>query len=136
MQNDMYLTEEQYLSILRKIKETISEEGFTVYCWNSTTVGNKFTESNCGFCNDAYIDKDMALFPHQFPERKTMKYRGENHKCPFDARKKPGILGWGYGCFDECYLFKHLGKRDWGLPLMREMVDSLIRQKEKQLIKT
>ena len=126
MNDKLQLTDEQYLRILRKIETTVAQVDFWVGCSDCTVIGSKSTDSNCGFCNDDYIDEDMALFPDQFPERKTTKYRRENHKCPFDMRKEPGILGWGYSCFDGCYLFKHLGKHDWNLSLMREMVDHAI----------
>lgn len=122
----LYLTDEQYLRILKRIRVTVTSEGFEVGCSDCTLVGQKSTDSNCGFCNDAYTERDMALFPDQFPGRRTMKYRGKNHRCPFDMRDNPDILGWGYGCFFECYLFRHLGKRDWSPSLMREMVDHVI----------
>ena len=126
MNNELRLTDEQYLRVLKKIEATIANAGFMVSCSDCTVVGSKSTDSNCGFCNDEYTDEDMALFPEQFPERKSMKYRGENHRCPFDVRKKLCALGWGSGCFYDCYLFQHLGKRDWNLSLMREMVDHAI----------
>ncbi len=126
MTEELQLTDEQYLRVLRKIEATITQDGFKVSCSDCTVVGQKSTDSNCGFCNDAYTDEDMALFPDQYPGRKSMKYRQKSHWCPFDMRDKSGILGWGYGCFPECYLFRHLGKRDWNLALMREMVDHTV----------
>jgi len=126
MNKELRLTDEQYLRILKKIEATIAQDDFGVGCSDCTVIGAKSTDSDCGFCNDAYTDRDMALFPEQYPERRTMKYRRENHRCPFDMRKEPGILGWGYSCFYECYLFGHLSKRDWNLTVMREMVDHTI----------
>ena len=126
MVKELELTDEQYLRLLKGIRTTIASEGFKVDCSDCTITGCKSTDSNCGLCNDAYTERDMALFPDQFPERRTMKYRGENHRCPFDVRKEPAILGWGNGCFYECYLFQHLVRRDWDLSLMREMVDHTI----------
>jgi len=126
--NELRLTDEQYLRVLKKIEATIAQAGFRPSCFDSTFPGDKYTESNCGFCNDAYTDEDMALFPDQFPGRKTMKYLGKNHRCPFDTRDRPGILGWGCGCFCECYLFAHFNKGDWNLSRMREMVDCAIKE--------
>ena len=126
MNNGLHLTDEQYLRVLKKIEATVNQDSFKVRCSDCTDVGQRSTDSNCGFCNGAYTDEDMALFPGQFPERRSMKYREENHRCPFDMREKPKIAGWGNGCFYECYLFKHLGKGDWKLPLMRKMVDHAI----------
>ena len=122
MNKELRLTDEQYLRVLRKIEATIAQVDFKVVCSDCTVTGQKSTDSNCGFCNNEYTDEDMALFPGQYPERKTMKYREESHKCPFDMREEPGIIGWMYGCFYGCYLFEHLGKGDWNLVLMREAV--------------
>ena len=122
----IYLTDEQYYSILLKIKETVNAPDFAVRCVDSTTIGDKYTWSNCGFCNDNFTEEETALFPDQFPGRKSMKYRLENHKCPFDLRRKPGILGWGSGCFYRCYVFSHRGKRDWDLDYMKALVDETI----------
>lgn len=127
MNKELRLTDEQYFKILKKIEATITQDSFKVSCSDCNVIGAKSTDSNCGFCNDEYVDRDMDLFPNQYPERKTMKYRGKNHRCPFDMREEPRILGWGYGCFSECYLFRHLGKRDWNLTVMREMVDYAIK---------
>lgn len=123
---ELELTDEQYLRVLKKIGATLAQSDFKVGCSDCVVPGQRSTDSNCGFCNDAYTDEDMALFPAQFPARKSMKYRQENHRCPFDVRDNPGILGWGWSCFSECYLFRHLGKRDWDVSLMRRMVDHAI----------
>jgi len=124
--NGIQLTDEQYQRVLRKIETTIAQDDFKVSCFDSTFPGDKYTESNCGFCNDEYTDRDMALFPKQFPERKSMKYRQKNHKCPFDERNAPNVIGWGCGCFGKCYLFGHLGEQNWNLSSMREMVKRAI----------
>lgn len=123
MNEELYLTDEQYLCILKKIEATIAQDGFRPSCFDSNALGDKYTESNCGFCCDEFTDKDTAMFPDRFPERKSMKYQGKNHRCPFDVRKEPGILGWGSGCFGDCYLFQN---RRYDIKLMREMVDRVI----------
>jgi len=122
MEKELRLTDEQYLGVLRKIEVDVAQDDFKVGCSDCVATGYKSTDSNCGFCNDEYTDKDTALFPERFPIRKSMKYRRENHRCPFDERNEPGIMGWGYGCFSRCYLFRHLGRCDWNLSSMREMV--------------
>lgn len=124
---DLYLSDTQYLKILQKIQTTLATENFKVGCSDCTAIGYKSTDSNCGFCNDEYTDEDMALFPDQYPDRKSRKYRGKNHKCPFDMREIPGILGWGYSCFGKCYLFRHLNKKDWDIKLMQTLVNKTIK---------
>ena len=126
MNKELYLTDEQCLKVLKKIEAVVVYDDFVPSCFDSTFPGDKYTESNCGFCNDAFTEVDMALFPEQYPERRSMKYRLEGHRCPFDERIEPGLLGWGSGCFGGCYLFKHRVKQDWNLLLMREMVNDVL----------
>lgn len=120
----LYLTDDQYKEILRKIEAVVSSPHFVVSCFDSVATGDKYTTSNCGFCNDDFTEPDTDLFPDRFPGRKTMKYRRSNHKCPFDTREEPGLLGWGYGCFSKCYLFKN--RRKWDLEAIERMVRTQI----------
>ena len=99
------LTDEQYGEILKKILAKVSEPGFKKHIYDSTCPGDKYTESNCGFCNEEYTTIDTALFPEQFPERKSMKYREVHHRCPFDKREKPTMNG----CYYTCVLRKEIG---------------------------
>ena len=127
MNKDIYLTDEQYKSILLKIKETVYKEDFQYQCFDSTTPGDRFTISNCGFCNDDFTEQKTALFPDQFPERKSMKYREAHHKCPFDMRVK--IESSDIGCFYHCRLFQ--SGRYGGRPEIeeiRELVDKTIQE--------
>ncbi len=106
MNKNLYLTDKQYQSILLKIKKTVEQNNFQYNCVDSTSIGDKYTKSNCGFCNNDFTEKDTALFPEQYPERKSMKYRLANHKCPFDMRTPDNLdMGYGNGCFCRCYLF-------------------------------
>jgi len=117
---ELYLTDEQYLRLLVKVKETVNKPDFEVHRFDSTFPGDKYTESNCGLCNDEFCELDMALFPEQFPERKTTKYREQWHKCPFDTR--PMTSEFKSGCFYTCYLFdKQYGEHD--VELMKEMIE-------------
>lgn len=121
----LYLTDEQYMAILLKIKAKISEDKFKPFCYDSITPGNKFTRTNCGFCNEEFTDKKTALFPESFPKRMTMKYRRGNHKCPFDMREELSDLSWGNGCFYKCYLFK---LKVHEVDVMRVMVEEIIKK--------
>jgi len=127
--NDLYLTDEQYVSILKKIEATVMQKDFVVRCDDSVAIGAKGTYSNCGFCNEDYTDKETALFPSQYPDRKTMKYRKDNHKCPFDARGTVNFLGYGSGCFFNCYLFEHKRKQDWKIKTIHKMVKECLERK-------
>lgn len=99
------LTHEQYSRILLKIKEAVDQPGFRPAFYDSTTVGDKYTTSNCGFCNDEFTDEETSLWPDQFPKRKSMKYREDDQRCPFDTRKE-APSGYAWGCFYHCYLFQ------------------------------
>lgn len=134
MDEKLYLTNAQYRRILGKIKDVVNSPDFAVDCFDSAYPGDKYTTSNCGFCNDDFTELDTALFPNEFPGRKSMKYRRKNHKCPFDTRKAPGLLGWD-GCFHRCYLFKGRGpkgEKSYDLEVMRNMVKELIDKSELQ----
>lgn len=125
---DIYLTDEQYKSILLKIKETVEQEGFQYSCIDSTTIGDKYTRSNCGMCNDNFTEKEMALFPDQFPGRKSMKYRQKHHKCPFDMRVESEHFDTG--CFYHCCLFqdeRRIGRKP-NIVEIRELVDKTIQE--------
>lgn len=131
MNKDIYLTDKQYKSILLKIKKTVDQEGFQYTCFDSTTAGDKYTESNCGLCNNNFTEKDTALFPDQFPERKSMKYRLENHKCPLDMRVK--AYSFGEGCFYHCCLFQNVRyrKKKISIDELREMVNIAVQKATK-----
>jgi hypothetical protein len=122
---EIYLSDEQYRKILWKIKDVVDTPRFSPTCFDSTALGDKYTESNCGLCNDGFTDEETALFPSKFPERREMKYRLGNHRCPFDMREIPGLLGWGNGCFSGCYLFKNT-RVGYDVELMKMLVDSAI----------
>ena len=119
---DLYLTNLQYVELLLKIQKVVNAPGFQPAFYDSIQIGDKYTESNCGFCNEGFTTKETAYFPAHFPSRKTMKYRQNHHRCPFDMGPA-GILGWGSGCFYRCYLFQN-EKHD--VDLMRRMVSNLI----------
>lgn len=123
----MYLTDEQYLDILYKIRMRVGSLGFRPSAFDSAFPGDKYTESNCGFCCGEFVTEETALFPEQFPERRSMKYRLDAHKCPFDMRETPDVLGWGWGCFSECYVF-HCHPPD--VQLMRTLVANRIKEVE------
>ncbi len=124
---EIYLTDPQYLKILHKIQVKVKEPGFKPNCFDSTALGDKYTESNCGLCCDDFTDKETAMWPNQFPERKSLKYRLEHHKCPFDERVESGF-GFGMGCFYKCYLFSN---RTYDVQLILKMVASQITEAER-----
>jgi len=126
---DNYLTDEQYLDLLRRARKRLDLVK-DVWCEDSVDVGFKHTKSNVGLCNNGLTTKGIALFPREFPGRREMKYRGWKHKCPLDGRKKVDFLGWGFGCFFGCLLFKsHLGD----LGVIKRLYDEQIRLTEKEV---
>jgi len=123
---EIHLTDKQYLNLLFKIRDVVNAPNFEVYRYDSTQVGNKYTESNCGMCNDNFTELDMTLFPDQYPDRKCMKYKKKNHKCPFDMRE---TTDFSMGCFYHCYLFaKKQGTFE--TEILSEMVDETIMEAE------
>lgn len=81
MERNIYLTDEQYLSLLIRqrdrithIKEASGED--------STHSGDKYTVTNVGLCDELLTTKDTALWPEDFPQRKSMKYRKKAPQMP------------------------------------------------------
>lgn len=95
---NIHLTDEQYFEILQKILQEVEQPRFEGSVHDSTTIGDKYTESNCGMCSEKYTTKENALFPDEFPERKSLKYRETWQRCPFDSRKDPDLNGCYYFC--------------------------------------
>lgn len=118
------LTDEQYEDLLRKMLETVTSLNFEPTCVDSTDIGDKYTRSNCGLCNDEYTTIETAMWPDQFPQRKTMKYRGRNHKCPYDMRES--VIHWEWSCFFKCRLFQ--GKRPIQVETLRTDIITTLQQ--------
>lgn len=108
----MYLTNEQYLEILNVIEKELNKN-INPNIFDNDTIGNKYTNSNIGFCNDNFTTYETALFPDDFLKfnRKTLKYRLKPHACPFDNRvrnlyekEEDTSINLGSGCFYTCCL--------------------------------
>lgn len=95
-----------------------------------TDTGNKHTDSNCGFCNDKFFDRDMDKHPERFRQFRTPKYQLDHHKCPMDMREKSDV-SFGFGCFYNCYLFSNRMPSSEKIKEMvkkiRELVDERIK---------
>lgn len=122
---ELNLNDEQYLEILLKIKEILKDNEFKVKREDCNITGMKSTETNCGCCCEDFVTKENSLFPEQFPERKTMKYRKSYHDCPFDMRETSDSIG----CFYHCYIFhtsKYQESYIENIERMRQMVENKI----------
>lgn len=107
---ELYLTNNQYLNILDMIENKLNNKTNISIC-DSNTIGDKYTSSNIGLCNDEFTTLRTALFLEDFKKygRNDMKYRLDNHACPFDNRirepyKKHGLMSLGRGCYYTCSL--------------------------------
>lgn len=100
--SDLYLTDKQYLVVLRRVRKRIAESTEEVTGYDDTTVGSKHTHCEAGLCCDdpKVYTKEMNLFPDQYPGRVSDKYRKEEHYCPLAGRKNSS------GCFYGCLFFK------------------------------
>ncbi len=122
MRRDLQLTDEQYLALLYQIHQVVTHRSFKPEFEDSTTPGNKYTQSNCGLCNDHFGTKEMMLFPEQFPQRVSLKYRQGHHHCPFDRR--PLEEDCSIGCFYHCRLFQ---RRQSRIPELIQAVELTIK---------
>jgi len=121
----IHLTDEQYTFILKKARKNLDKIK-KIKMEDSTEIGNKYTISNVGLCNDRLTTRDTALLPAEFPRTRWMLYRGMSHKCPLDGRQKPcDVQGWGGGCFYDCLLFN---KKVKTISEIKELYDKRIRE--------
>lgn len=116
--DDLYLTDAQYVEMLRRMRQIVSAPNWVGTGHDDTTPGDKSTTTNGGLCADRlYATPETVMFPSQFPHRTSLKYRREEHLCPLDERmtdpKKRGMNGGGsWGCFYTCRIFR--GRRPLG----------------------
>lgn len=143
------LTDMQYYEILNKIKKTVRDPKFKPYCYDSDQWGNKYNESNCGFCNDNYATEETAS-GEACRTKYYLKDLRKYQKCPFDLRPRtvPVFKGWGkkreyikeektdysFGCFYNCFIFgqgkifKKLRKSSKSIEYIRFLVSETIRE--------
>lgn len=103
---DTYLSDEQYTEILKQIHVAtleVEEGKRTLYLYDCDVIGQKDTYTNLGMCNPEWVTKENSLWPEQFPQRKSRKYKQPHHLCPFDRRQSYTAAHWG--CFSSCMLF-------------------------------
>lgn len=105
MSKELYLTDEQYVKLLDKVENLIHKyDSFQVV--DSTEIGNKYTTSNVGLCNDEEMtDEDNAMFPEYFIKhgRTGTKYRQKHQLCPFDTRINNILTETPVNMFNGCY---------------------------------
>ena len=105
--SELYLTDKEYLIVLKRLRAKIAKDTNKVSGYDDTTIGSKHTECNVGLCRDdpEVYTKEMNLFPDQYPLRVSPKYRdkcGENkHYCPLSKKHK------SWGCFYDCLYFQN-----------------------------
>ncbi len=107
-----YLTDEQYLKCLRRIAWNLADPNFKMEGEDSTCIRDKYTKTNFGMCNDEGLcDAENAMWPDQYPERKSLAHQEEWQLCPCDSRvftfySLSDLDKWR-GCFYSCYYFTH-----------------------------
>ena len=125
------LSDKMFLEALYKIKDIVNKKDFHPTSYSCEETGYKETKTNCGMCNqDELTTKENSLFPEQFPERRSLRYRKQNQQCPFDMRKESE----SNGCYYSCYvfmMFKYEKKnRGYDINRMKEMVKDRIQEVE------
>lgn len=119
-ESDIFLTDKQYFWLLQKARDNLDKIEKAEGC-DSTETGNKYTKTNIGLCNTDLTTLETALFPDQYPERKSLKYRKENHMCPLDSRSYKTT-----GCFYTCLFFKNNLKDIGKIKLLYDkLIDSI-----------
>ena len=94
----LYLTDEQYIELLYKCREMVQElieKGDSPWVYDSTRIGNKYTTSNVGLCNEEELctREDLSLFSDNY----SLKYTRNGQACPFD-QSFTSVSGCYYRC--------------------------------------
>jgi len=111
---DMYLTDERYLKLLRRIRATIAG-GLEHRAVNSDAQGDNYNNCTWGLCSDEaqhWPDAEDHLWPDLFTKhgRMSPKYLLPHQFCPLDKRfTDPAPEGQGViqGCFWSCSVFRN-----------------------------
>lgn len=124
---EIHMTDEQYLDLLIRARRHLDTVG-KVRSVDSTTIGDKYTETNVGLCNEELTTEETAMWPDEFPARKSMKYLRNHHHCPLDWRE---VSEDNFnGCFYTCRVF-HSGLRD--VEKMKQAFDMRIAEVQKEM---
>ena len=121
---NLYLSTEQYLSALKKLRDKIAN-GEELVDVDDDFPGNKDSWCSWGLCTnnpEVFPDPQSHLWPEEFIEQQRFapKYRGPNQWCPLDSRIRDGkphgeAESPGSGCFYRCMVFspkKYHGPKD------------------------
>lgn len=123
---DLYLTDEQYLERLQLVRQAVLQHK-QYWVYDNDSIGNKFTTSNVGLCNDELATREMAMFPELYDQgRRSPKYNRPPHLCPFDLRfeelKDDFSDTRRSGCFYTCGLRKHRYSQEEALHLVDQAI--------------
>lgn len=102
MDSTLYLSNKEYLIVLKRVREKIANRVTEARGYDDTTMGSKNTECNVGLCEDdpKIYTKEMNLWPDQYPARVSPKYTRDKQYCPLSKGHKTN------GCFYSCLFFK------------------------------
>jgi len=95
------------LEVLRRLYEVVLVEELKAE--DSTTIGNKYTRANWGFCTEdpkIYPDASLHIFPDDFEKRGRMTPMEHKCDCPMRLRLEgdPDDMN-ASGCFYQCRIF-------------------------------
>lgn len=115
---NLYLSTEQYLSALKKLRDKIAN-GEELVDVDDDFPGNKDSWCSWGLCTnnpEVFPDPQSHLWPEEFAKQQRFapKYRGPNQWCPLDSRIRDGkphgeAESPGSGCFYRCMVFSPKG---------------------------
>ncbi len=100
----MYLTDEQHLHMLKKVRDRIAN-GETMVLDDSDDIGNKHTHCSWGQCTDKGWEKE-ALFRKDTPLLGS-KYHDKGQICPFDKDQAGESVLSPAGCYHRCKIFQN-----------------------------
>jgi hypothetical protein len=110
--NDLHLTDTQYLLALERLRAYIAESSDELVAWDSEYVGDKDTECSWGLCTcrPEQWPADTRLWPDReltYDGRVYgVKYRAPGQNCPFDRQGFDNVTrDTPHGCFYRCRVF-------------------------------
>ena len=123
------LTIEQNIQVLKNLRKYILEND--VKCYDSDTVGDKYTECTWGMCNnrkEVWDKPEYHTWPQDFIENERIAPISTQIRCHFD-NGDPNDPEWLHGCFYRCKAFlQRVPSRKETL----DMIDKIIEEYERK----
>jgi hypothetical protein len=97
------LTDDEWKAALKARREQVATAPYEAV--DSDTIGDKYTHASWGMCARDGWPRGLAR-PEGRPYAGDLRSQQNHHRCPMDGRRRPGLLGWKWGCARACRVFR------------------------------